>query len=97
MGSRNGELYPLFKARLCCGAAHTIVCDDYGRGWTCGSSRFGQLGNARERSQLEFSIISDGTDNDGEDSLTGRRLAMVCDEGGAPEGPTSRPWTLLRC
>ncbi|KAI9320637.1 regulator of chromosome condensation 1/beta-lactamase-inhibitor protein II [Dichotomocladium elegans] len=47
----NDERVDVHVVKVACGSAHTLVLDDQGHAWSCGSNKYGQLGRCRRPKQ----------------------------------------------
>ena len=65
------------STRIACGLTHTIATNSEGKVFAWGDSRFGQLGNERERAQITPVCVDSGFENDGSDSLVGKSVMQT--------------------
>ncbi|CEP11325.1 hypothetical protein [Parasitella parasitica] len=73
----NDQPIEINATKVACGSAHTLVLDDQGRVWSCGSNAYGQLGRALIADQEFDSYFRQCTTNTAIDCFTGRWTSFI--------------------
>ncbi|KAI8642337.1 regulator of chromosome condensation 1/beta-lactamase-inhibitor protein II [Parasitella parasitica] len=73
----NDQPVEINATKVACGSAHTLVLDDQGRVWSCGSNAYGQLGRALSADQEFDAYFRQCATEAAIDCFTGRWTSFI--------------------
>lgn len=75
--SENGSDDNTIRYHISCGTSHSLIASDDGLVWSCGNGKSGVLGTLGASDVLTPILVRDGVENDGLESLHGKRVVHV--------------------